>query len=669
MMGTLTVLLVVVVLVVPSFAQTSQSSAPPATTGDHLRREIHKALAVRQQEYEALKTPEQIAAYQQRRRSAMLQALGDFPEKMPLNARVTGSIPCNGYRIEKILFESRPGLVVAALLYLPDSPPPYPASLVPCGHSENGKAYDSYQRVCILLARNGIAALCYDPPGQGERAQILNGQDTPAFGATIQHTLIGTGSILLGRSIATDIVWDGIRAIDYLQGRSDIDASRIACTGNSGGGTQSSYLMAIDSRITCAVPCCYLTSFARLVDTIGPQDAEQNIFGQIALGLDHADYAIMMAPRPLLYGTVTRDFFDIAGAWDNFRQAKRIYTRLGFPERVDLVEADLEHSFAKELRVPMVNWMRRWLLNVHEPVSEREAAVKSDFELNCTPAGQVMRLDGAKSLFAINGETETKLAALRRDLWQKTPRPQMLQQVRQLTGVRELDQIAAPAVEKFERRQHDGYTVTSVILRLESGIALPASLYEPSENSSEICLYLNGNGKDVDAAPGGRIEALVRSKRMVLAVDLPGIGLAAPPGEGGDWEKCFSANFKDFFMAHLLGRPYLGMRIESILACRKYLTQYAGDTPRQVHVIAIGEAGPAMLHAAALHPDLFASLRLERSLQSWAEVVRAPDNRNQLTNAVHGALRAYDLPDLVATLPVDTVQIVDPLDPSGRPAK
>ncbi len=671
MMSGLIVLVIVAFLVAPSFAQTASqpgpSAAPANIMGDHLRQQIHNALAARQQEYEALKTPEQITAYQQRRRSAMIEALGGFPEKTPLNAKVTGKIQCDGYRIEKVLFESRSGLVVSALLYLPDAAPPYAASLVPCGHSENGKAYESYQQASILLARNGIAALCYDPPGQGERSQIFDQQGKPSLGPTVQHTLIGTGSILLGRNIAADLVWDGIRAIDYLQSRSDIDASRIVCTGNSGGGTQTSYLMALDTRIICAVPCCYLTSFARLVDTIGPQDAEQNLYGQLAFGLEHADYAILMAPRPLMFGIATQDFFDVSGSWDNFRQTKRIYTRLGVPERVDIVEVDLPHNFARELRMPMVQWMRSWLFNKHEPVGEDKIAVKPDAELNCTPKGQVMWLDGARSLIDLNSEMETKLAPGRREFWQKTPRPQVLQKVRQITGVRPLSELPLPAFETLNREQREGYTLANVLLRPEKDIALPGMLFEPAKTTGDACLYLNGGGKEVDAAPGGPIEALVRQGRIVLAVDLPGIR----QGSNGNSESPFGPNFKDFYMAYLLGRSYLGMRVEYTLACGQFLAQYgvAAQAPRPVHLVGIGEAGPAALHAAALQPDLFVSLRLDRSLRSWAEVVRSPLNRNQLINAVHGALRVYDLPDLIAALPVDKVQIVEPLGPTGQQVK
>src|SRR5690606_3994037 len=112
-----------------------------------------------------------------------------------------------------------------------------------------------------------------------------------------------------------------------------------------------------DARVACAAPSCYLTSFERLLATIGPQDAEQNLHAQIALGIDHADYVLLRAPRPTLILASTRDFFDIEGTWDTFREAKRFYTRLGYPERVDLVETDARHGYPQSQREAMVRWM------------------------------------------------------------------------------------------------------------------------------------------------------------------------------------------------------------------------------------------------------------------------------------------------------------------------
>ena len=123
-----------------------------------------------------------------------------------------------------------------------------------------------------------------------------------------------------------------------------IRGDRLGCTGVSGGGTMTSYLMALDERVVAAAPACYLTGDRRLLETIGPQDFEQNLFGQIAAGLDHADYVLLRAPRPVHIMAATQDYFDIQGAWNLFRQAKRCYGRFGFPERVDLVEADTKHD-------------------------------------------------------------------------------------------------------------------------------------------------------------------------------------------------------------------------------------------------------------------------------------------------------------------------------------
>ena len=380
---------------------------PKRLVHDHLMRLAYEALDRRDAAFEKLKTPEDVAAWQESRRHIFLQALGGFPPRTPLKARVVARQQRDGYRLEKVIYESQPGLFVTALMYLPASKPPYPGVLVPCGHSDNGKVHDTYQRECILLAKNGMAALCYDPIDQGERNQLPGPSNKPQAGGTVAHCLAGVGSILLGRNTATFRVWDGIRSLDYLESRDDIDPRRLGCTGNSGGGTLTSYLMALDPRIACAAPSCYLCGFRRLLGTIGPQDAEQNIHAQIALGMDHADYLLMRAPRPTLMCTATHDYFDVVGAWDAFRQAKRVYTRLGVPENIEIAEADEKHGFTVLLRQATVQWMRRWLLKIDAPVVEPAFPLLADKDALCTPQGQVMLLDG-------RGAFSTSIATRRR---------------------------------------------------------------------------------------------------------------------------------------------------------------------------------------------------------------------------------------------------------------
>lgn len=633
----------------------------------YLRNQVYQALDRREAKYEQIKTPEQMAEYQKTMKQLFVEQLGGFWEKTPLNAQITGSRDFADYRLEKLIYESQPGLYVTAVLYLPKSAPPYPGILFPCGHSDNGKASDVYQRACILLAKHGFAVLCLDPFDQGERYQILDEQGKPQYGGTLGHTLVGVGSILLGRNAATYRIWDGIRGIDYLTSRPDIDPARIGCTGNSGGGTLTSYLMALDERIACAVPSCYLTTLRNQE----PQDAEQNIHAQAALGMDHADYILMRAPQPTLMSTATRDFFDIHGAWFTFRQAKRFYTRMGFSEHVELIETDAEHGFSVQLREGMVRWMKRWLMKVEDPLTEPEITVLPDAELQCTPQGQVGLLAGAKTIYELNRRIEEQLQNERKQFWQKASRAEALNQVRAIAGIRPLDQIPELGVDKTESISREGYDQKKLALKVDEGLYIPAVALVPADSpGGDFYLILDGGGKENVLRPESLAFGLVRKGNLVMAADLPGLGETAGPAGANSWSTYIGAGWQDVFLAYWLGKSYVGLRAENTLALARFLTELepAGDS-RRIHLIATGEAGPAALHAAALEPDLFETVTIRRSLVSWSNVLQNTVTKNQLVNVVHGALRKYDLPDLAATLPADKLTIEEPVDAMGNPAK
>ena len=380
----------------------------------YLLAECDKHFATRKAEVEKLKTPADIAARQKALREKFIEALGGFPGKTPLNAKTVGTLKRDGYTIEKVIYESRPEHHVTANLYLPEGKGPFPGVLMPLGHSQNGKAADYMQRGAILLAKNGIASLVYDPIGQGERSQLLDKIGNPAIkGSTSEHTMCGVGAILVGRGTATYRIWDGMRSLDYLASRPEIDAKKLGCTGCSGGGTLTAYLMALDDRILAAAPSCYLTNLERLFATIGPQDAEQNITGQVALGIDHADYVFLRAPRPTLILASTRDFFDIQGTWSTFRESKRIYTILGFPERVDLIEADAGHGYPKSHREAMARFMSRWLKGEDKVITEGDWPIEKDAALQCTRSGQVLDDFKGKSVYDQNAALATEFAKMR----------------------------------------------------------------------------------------------------------------------------------------------------------------------------------------------------------------------------------------------------------------
>jgi cephalosporin-C deacetylase-like acetyl esterase len=617
-------------------------------------------------QYEQRKTPEQIAEYQKSLRQKFLEAIGELPQRSALNPQTTGVVRRDGYRVEKVIFESQPKHYVSALLFLPDPKkhkPPYPGILVPCGHSQNGKAYESYQTMGALLALNGMAALVFDPIDQGERSQMPS--ELPELWGTRAHTMIGVGSIMLGRNTAWFEIWDGMRGIDYLQSRSEVDPNRIGCTGNSGGGTQTSYLMSLDDRIIAAAPSCYITNFYERILELGAQDAEQNIYGQLAFGMDHADYLMLRAPTPILICAATNDFFDIRGTWQSFRYAKRLYSRLGYAERIDLLENDAPHNYNQLQRQGVVRWMARWLQGRDKPITESTIELLSEQETTCAPNGLVMSLEGARSTYDLNRDFEKCLAERRRELWSTNDHAEVLNQVHKLAGIRRLADLPIPQVEKVGVVKRTGYSIDKLILKPEDGVYLPALMFVPEQASSQTAvLYVHEAGKQTDAAPDGPIEKLVQASRLVLAVDLRGTGETQQTGQKY-FEDYFGSDGQDVYTAYLLGRSYVGMRAEDVLLCARFLRDSSRQQAAPVDLVAVGYVGVPGLHAAALEPDMFGSVRLIRSLISWSGIIESGLSSNQLVNAVHGALTTYDLPDLAATLG-DKLTIEQPANALGK---
>ena len=652
-----------------------------------LKRQCWAALDRRRVAYEKLKTPEDCRAYQEQMRHFFRRQIGDLPERTPLEARVVGKLEGDGFRVEKVIYASQPQHHVTALVYLPLTEPPFPGVLIPCGHSHNGKAAASYQQIGMLLAQNGIAAMCYDPIGQGERYQVLATSPQEHFRGyprnrpphplaqylcTTEHTLMDVGAILVGANTARYRIWDGMRGIDYLISRPDIDATRIGCTGNSGGGTLTSYIMALDDRVACAAPGCYLTTFRRLLDSSGPQDGEQCIFGQIAHGMDQAEYVLMRAPKPTVLLAGTHDVtFDIAGTWEVFRDAKRFYARLGFAERVDLVEADAPHGFTIHLREGCVRWMRRWLLGKNDAVTEGDLPPFTAEQVQCTRDGQVMLHPNERTVFDLNTEIENGLADRRERFWSDASPRQARQAIRKLIAARRLSELPTPSVEKVGEISRDGYHIDKLVLTSAGSPPLPALAFVPPDPGTDACLYVHGEGKNADAASGGSIERFVRQGQIVLAVDVRACGeTERRDNRRIRWTTgMFGPSYHEFMLAYMLGQSFVGLRVEDILISARFLSTYETDGRRSVHVVSIGQTAIPALHAAALEPELVASLRLHGMIPSWQEVVHARETQNQLINVVHGALGAYDLPDLQRMYGVDRITIERPVDVLGRPLK
>jgi len=624
-----------------------------------LLAECRVKFAARATEVEALKTPADIAARQKRLRTQFVAALGGFPEKTPLNARTVGTLTRDGYRVEKVIYESRPEHHVTANLYLPDGPGPFPAVLMPIGHSQNGKAADYVQRGCILLAKNGFVVLTYDPIGQGERVQLLDKLGQPAIkGSTSEHTMTMVGALPTGYCTASYRVWDGIRSLDYLCSRPEVDAKRIGCTGCSGGGTLTSYLMALDDRIAAAAPSCYLTSLDRLFSTIGPQDGEQNIPGQVAFGLDHADYVTMRAPKPTLIIAASKDFFDIKGTWDTFREASRVYDKLGFPERIGIVETDTTHGYPKSHREAAVRFFNRWLRAVDAPVTEGDFSIEKDAALLCTRTGNVLEDLKGRSVFDLNAAAADAARKQRKALQPAALRAAVAKQI----GLPE----APPrtTVEKVGEERHDGYTVLKLIYRTEGGLPLPAVAFVPAKEKRDgpRAVLVHDGGK---AAALAEAEALAKAGRYALAIDLSGWGETAPGVPAAGRPNYFGVESRETFLSLHLNRPLLGRRVQDLMGVVRHLRSPAD---KEIELIGNEAAAPVALHAAALLPDDVAAVRLVGGVVSWDDVARTAVSETQFAGVVPGALAVYDLPDLAASLSPRPLVIRRPKDAAGNAA-
>jgi cephalosporin-C deacetylase-like acetyl esterase len=629
----------------------------------------------RQQKIASITTADQVVARQQEILKKLYSIVGDLPERTPLRAQVTGSFEREGYRVEKVVFQSRPQFYVTATLYLPDKPGgPFPAILGPCGHSYNGKAAEVYQRVYAGLARLGFVVLTYDPPGQGERfmyyvedlGESLFG---PQWPTTIEHTMGGIQCLLTGSNAANYFIWDGMRGIDYLQSRPEVDPKRIGVTGNSGGGNLTAYISAMDSRVAAAVPSCYITSWRRLWETIGPQDAEQNLLPFIGSGLDFADYIIACAPKPYLINTAIRDFFNIRGARETYAEAKRIYELLGAGDKLKLFEADDVHGYSQPRRESAYEWFGTHLLGLTGPHPEAPLQIESDHDLQVTPTGQVCTsYPDAETMGSLN-------AAYARDIMPKVPkissmgqfekfRDELLEKVRELIHYRR--SVSPLNVQNRGYESRPGMKVELLTFDSEPGITIPALLFRPAEKPADApaVLYLADRNKADDAMT--EIASLVENGHMVLAPDVRGKGeTARSNGKSGSFAEWFSEDYDIPMMAFHVNKTLVGMQTVDIMSAVDLLTSLYKDNSSRLIAVGKGSATIPLLHAAAFDSRI-TSVILEGGLVSWKAVVESKYHRNQLDNVVPGALAVYDLPLLAATIAPRPMVLANSVNPLGR---
>ncbi|MBI2298013.1 MAG: acetylxylan esterase [Armatimonadetes bacterium] len=358
----------------------------------HLWRHVCALEEQRRAAWAAMRTADDVLARARWVRETVGRMVGPFPARCDLNPRVTKTFDRADYTAESLIFDSRPGFPVTATLYLPKhGERPLPAVLSPCGHSANGRMYEVYQRAHVGLCKAGFAVLSYDPISQGERVQYLDADGKPILdNCCHEHCMAGNQLNLTGSSMANIRVWDGIRAFDYLETRPEIDTTRVAVAGNSGGGTLSTHLLCLEGRLAAGAPNCYITTLVHRIATRMAADSEQQFVPMLRQGIDHADLLLAAAPSAILVCARSQDFFPLEGARQTVAELKQAYALLGCPENVELCVDEGDHHWSKALREGGVRWFRRFLCGSEERYEEPEFPVEEDATLWATGSGNVL---------------------------------------------------------------------------------------------------------------------------------------------------------------------------------------------------------------------------------------------------------------------------------------
>lgn len=632
----------------------------------HVCAQAFQLLKERTAKISTLVTEGQWLKRQKEVRQTLMELVGPFPEKTPLNPKTVGIINKKGYRMEKVIYESRPDFYVTACLFIPDGlTGKAPSILNPIGHSDDAFRGPLYQTVILNLVKKGFVVLTYDPIGQGERLQYFDpekGRSNIGW-STCEHSYIGSQCFVSGSSFARYRIWDGIRGIDYLLTRDEVDSGRIGANGISGGGTLTTYISAFDERVYAAAPECYITGFRRLLESIGPQDAEQNLYHGIASGIDHADLLEVRAPKPALIMSTTRDFFSIQGARETYAEVKKAYKAFGKEGNLSMTEDDAPHDSTRKNREAMYAFFQKHLNMPGNPVDE-DVEFFTKEELKITETGQVSNSLGGKTVFDINkAEVQPLIQNLENSRKNLSKHLRLVKHsARHFSGYIHPDRT--PQSVFAGRYQHEGFSVERYVLNGEGECAIPLILTIPDETGKHpVIIYIYPDGK---AKRKEDIEWLTRKGFAVLAPDLIGTGETGGSYTG---ESAYNSWYNVWFGSILIARSILGIQAGDIVRTIRYLESRDDIDCNNITAIAWGKMCPALIHAAAFE-DAISKVALIKPLISYSSIVmNRYYNPSFVSSIVAGALTAYDLPDIAACIAPRRLLMVNIADQNNDKAK
>jgi dienelactone hydrolase len=490
--------------------------------------------------------------------------LWPMPEKTPLNAHVFGRLERDGYSVEKVYLETYPGFFLGGNLYRPlgHGKGPFPGILNPHGHWDQGRLTDaesgSIPARCISFARQGMVAFAYDMAGYNDTKQVAH----RAF-ATDPTNLLWSVSMM---GLQT---WDSIRALDFLASLPDVDKKRLACTGASGGGTQTFMLGAADDRLAAQAPIVMVSHIMQ-----GGCLCE-NAPG-LRVDYSNMEIAAQPAPRPQILvastGDWTRATMTVEGP-----ALQRIYDLFGASDHLRYAIFNFNHNYNQTTREAVYPWFGKWLLHDDNAADFKEQSHAKEPDTNMLAFADGKLPDGALTqeqlLASIIDRDKAQLEAARPHdrkslaAWKKVWRTAW-----------EHD-FQLPAVKKVgESRAGNKITLTrdpdQVEVNLES--------IEPSEKKADLTVILAQAGavQDSDRALA---KQLASGGVRVLIVELPVEVMAAN-------------QFTNFFCTY--NRTLMQKRVADLKAVIDFAKEHSPKT--RVVLAGRGEAGLACLAAGPL---------------------------------------------------------------------
>ncbi len=619
--------------------------------------------AQRSERLASIRSRRQALSYQADVQRAIRKAFGPRPKKTPLEVQITGVVERRAHRTEKVLFQSRPGCLVTANLYIPnDLERPAPGVIGSCGHSMAGKQEPLYQGFCQRLAHNGFVALIFDPFNQGERDQYYGLKDRESVRAcTRAHNMMGKQLDLLGDWFGAWRAWDAVRALDYLLTRPEVDPTRVGLTGNSGGGTMTTWTWAWEPRFTMAAPSCFVTSFQNNLENELPADAEQYPPGVIGAGLDMADFLIARAPQPVMLLGQTYDYFDRRGLRTAYQEIRHFYDVLGAKSKTDFFIGPQGHGYSVHNQEAMVRFFCKQAgVRPYRPL--KKAPLVDAPELNATPKGEVIPA-GATPIYQMIKRSAEDAASMRKRL-SRTEVRRRLKRLLVLPRRGPAPHYRVLRPDRLEGQTHARYAIETegdirAILRKRMTTRHSVSLdVEPA-----VHLFIPHTSSEEDLTSDALAASLARSAPL-YAIDVRGLGESLPDDGVGDFFQAYGMDYMMNSHAEMLGESYVGRRVHDVLSTLDLLVR---EGAKKVHLAGRGQGALIALFAGLLHKSV-GDVTLKNAPLSFLQWTSVPIVAWPHANFLRGALRQLDIPDCIRALG-KRASIVQPWGPDMKPVR